>query len=121
MARLRAWLRAFPLQRRVAYLTTIAVALAVADQCGGYLTLRISLHRALDAEMARRPPRLVCRLPRHSNPRRSHRGLRAATSASQRSEPTARSSRPDERDHLVLGAEELAVLGCRAATRRGPA
>jgi two-component system, OmpR family, sensor histidine kinase MprB len=50
--RLRAWLRAFPLQRRVAYLTTIAVALAVAiTSVAGYMTLRISLYRALDAEM----------------------------------------------------------------------
>ena len=30
VARLKAWLRALPLRRRVAYLTTVAVALAVA-------------------------------------------------------------------------------------------
>ena len=52
VARLRAWLRAFPLQRRVAYLTTVAVALAVAvSSVAGYVTLRISLYQALDAEM----------------------------------------------------------------------
>jgi len=52
LRRLRAWLRALPLQRRVAYLTTAAVALAVAvTSVAGYLTLRISLYRALDAEM----------------------------------------------------------------------
>ena len=50
--RMKAWLRAFPLRRRVAYLTTIAVALAVAvTSVAGYLTLRISLYRALDAEL----------------------------------------------------------------------
>ena len=42
LRRLRAWLRALPLQRRVAYLTTAAVALAVAvTSVAGYLTLRI--------------------------------------------------------------------------------
>ena len=55
---LRAWLRALPLQRRVAYLTTAAVALAVAvTSVAGYLTLRISLYRALDAELVERQPR----------------------------------------------------------------
>ena len=52
LRRLRAWLRALPLRRRVAYLTTVAVALAVAvTSVAGYVTLRISLYRALDAEM----------------------------------------------------------------------
>ena len=52
LRRLRAWLRALPLQRRVAYLTTAAVALAVAvTSVAGYLTMRISLYQALDAEM----------------------------------------------------------------------
>ena len=52
LRRLRAWLRALPLRRRVAYLTTAAVALAVAvTGVAGYMTLRISLYRALDAEM----------------------------------------------------------------------
>src|SRR3954471_14096513 len=50
--RLRAWLRAWPLQRRVAYLTTVAVALAVAvTSVAGYVTLRVSLYQALDAEL----------------------------------------------------------------------
>ena len=41
-----------PLQRRVAYLTTVAVALAVAaTSVAGYVTLRVSLYRALDAEL----------------------------------------------------------------------
>ena len=49
---LREWLRGLPLQRRVAYLTTVAVALAVAvTSMAGYLTLRISLYRALDNEL----------------------------------------------------------------------
>ena len=49
---LRSWLRALPLQRRVAFLTTVAVALAVAiTSVAGYVTLRVSLYRALDAEL----------------------------------------------------------------------
>src|SRR5215210_5431918 len=49
---LRSWLRALPLQRRVAYLTTVAVALAVAvTSVAGYVTLRISLYRTLDNEL----------------------------------------------------------------------
>ena len=41
LRRLRAWLRALPLQRRVAYLATVAVALAVAvTSVAGYVTLR---------------------------------------------------------------------------------
>ena len=39
---LRSWLRRMPLQRRVAFLTTVAVALAVAvTRVAGYLTLRV--------------------------------------------------------------------------------
>ena len=59
MRRLRAWpgrvraaLRSLPLQRRVAFLTAIAVALAVAvTGLAGYLTLRLSLYRTLDNEL----------------------------------------------------------------------
>ena len=48
----RSWLRALPLQRRVAYLTTVAVALAVAaTSVAGYVTLRFSLYQALDSEL----------------------------------------------------------------------
>ena len=50
--RLRAWYGTWPLQRRVAYLTSAAVALAVAvTSIAGYVTLRISLYSALDAEL----------------------------------------------------------------------
>ncbi len=49
---LRSWLRRMPLQRRVAYLTTVAVALAVAaTSVAGYVTLRVSLYQALDEEL----------------------------------------------------------------------
>ena len=52
LARLKAWLRSLPLQRRVAYLTTVAVALAVAvTSVAGYVTLRVSLYNALDNEL----------------------------------------------------------------------
>lgn len=50
--RLRAWYGTWPLQRRVAYLTSVAVALAVAvTSVAGYATLRVSLYSALDAEL----------------------------------------------------------------------
>ena len=42
-----------------------------------------------------------------------------AMSASLRSAPMARSSTFPTSAHLVLGATELALPGCRAATRRG--
>ncbi|HWH98928.1 MAG TPA: two-component sensor histidine kinase, partial [Propionibacteriaceae bacterium] len=52
LARLTEWLHALPLQRRVAYLTAVAVALAVAGtSIAGYLTLRYSLYNALDDEL----------------------------------------------------------------------
>src|SRR6185503_5311069 len=52
VARLQRAQRSLPLQRRVAYLTMIAVALAVAGtSVAGYVTLRYSLYRALDQEM----------------------------------------------------------------------
>ena len=50
--RLRAWLHAFPIERRVFLLTTVAVALAVAATgLAAFITLRISLYRALDEEL----------------------------------------------------------------------
>ena len=49
---LRSALRSLPLQRRVAYLTTVAVALAVAvSSVAGYVTIRVSLYSALDNEL----------------------------------------------------------------------
>jgi two-component system, OmpR family, sensor histidine kinase MprB len=112
--RLRAWLRAWPLQRRVAYLTTIAVALAVAvTSVAGYVTLRISLYRALDAEMIETATSLAV-VPVAQDIRTlgglTERALRAGnvSVAAIRTDGEAFYV-PDERDHLVLGAEELAI------------
>jgi two-component system, OmpR family, sensor histidine kinase MprB len=114
LLRLRAWLRALPLQRRVAYLTTAAVALAVAvTSVAGYLTLRISLYRALDAEMVQTATSLAV-VPVAEDIRTlgglTERALRAGnvSVAAIRTDGEVFYV-PDERDHLVLGANELAV------------
>jgi two-component system, OmpR family, sensor histidine kinase MprB len=112
--RLRAWLRAWPLQRRVAYLTTIAVALAVAvTSVAGYLTLRISLYRALDAEMVQTATSLAA-VPVAQDIRTLGGLTERALRAGNVSVAAVRTDGeifyvPDERDHLVLGHEELAV------------
>jgi two-component system sensor histidine kinase MprB len=112
--RLRAWLRARPLQRRVAYLTTIAVALAVAvTSVAGYLTLRISLYRALDAEMVQTATSLAA-VPVAQDIRTLGGLTERALRAGNVSVAAVRTDGeicyvPDERDHLVLGHEELAV------------
>ena len=114
LRRLRAWLRALPLQRRVAYLTTAAVALAVAvTSVAGYLTLRISLYRALDAEMVQTATSLAV-VPVAEDIRTlgglTERALRAGNvSVAAIRTDGATFYVPDERDHLVLGATELAV------------
>jgi two-component system, OmpR family, sensor histidine kinase MprB len=112
--RLRAWLRALPLQRRVAYLTTVAVALAVAvTSVAGYVTLRISLYRALDAELVQTATSLAA-VPVAQDIRilggLTERALRAGnvSVAAIRTDGEIFNV-PDERDHLVLGPEELAV------------
>jgi two-component system sensor histidine kinase MprB len=114
LRRLRAWLRALPLQRRVAYLATAAVALAVAvTSVAGYMTLRISLYRALDAEMVQTATSLAV-VPVAEDIRTlgglTERALRAGnvSVAAIRTDGEVFFV-PDERDHLVLGAKELAV------------
>jgi two-component system sensor histidine kinase MprB len=112
--RLRAWLRALPLQRRVAYLTTVAVALAVAvTSVAGYLTLRISLYRALDAELVQTATSLAA-VPVAEDIRilggLTERALRAGNVSVAAIRTDGETFHvPDERDHLVLGPEELAV------------
>jgi two-component system, OmpR family, sensor histidine kinase MprB len=112
--RLRAWLRALPLQRRVAYLTTVAVALAVAvTSVAGYVTLRISLYRALDAEMVQTASSLAA-VPVAEDIRTLGGLTERALRAGNVSVAAIRTDGeifyvPDERDHLVLGAKELAV------------
>jgi two-component system sensor histidine kinase MprB len=121
--RLRARLRAWPLQRRVAYLTTIAVALAVAvTSVAGYVTLRISLYRALDAEMVQTATSLAA-VPVAQDIRTLGGLTERALRAGNVSVAAIRTDGeifyvPDERDHLVLGSKELAIarLQCRSPT-----
>ena len=114
LRRLRAWLRALPLQRRVAYLTSVAVALAVAvTSVAGYMTLRISLYRALDAEMVQTASSLAA-VPVAQDIRTLGGLTERALRAGNVSVAAIRSDGeifyvPDERDHLVLGPKELAV------------
>jgi K+-sensing histidine kinase KdpD len=50
--RVRNWLGLLPLQRRVGYLTTAAVAVAVAlASLAGWMTVRASLYSSLDGEL----------------------------------------------------------------------
>jgi two-component system, OmpR family, sensor histidine kinase MprB len=115
---LRSWLRRMPLQQRVAYLTTVAVALAVAaTSVAGYVTLRVSLYRALDEELvttaaalARGP--VVEDLATIGNlTGRSARSddLEVAVVRADGSTYFV----PDESDKLVLGPDELAVARLR--------
>ena len=103
-----------PLQRRVAFLTTVAVALAVAaTSVAGYLTLRVSLYRALDNELVTTAAALA-RGPVVEDLRT----IGNLTGRSVRSDDLAIAVRradgstffvPDESDRLVLGPEELAI------------
>jgi two-component system, OmpR family, sensor histidine kinase MprB len=115
-----------PLQRRVAYLTTVAVALAVAaTSVAGYITLRVSLYRALDAELvttaaalARGP--VVEDLETIGNlTGRSVRSEELEVAAYRADGSTF--FVPDESDRLVLGPDELAVarLGRGFSARSG--
>ena len=102
------------MQRRVAYLTTVAVALAVAvTSVAGYVTLRISLYNALDEELVEIASSLAA-VPVAQDIRTlgglTERALRVGnvSVAAIRTDGEIFHV-PDERDHLVLGAEELAV------------
>ena len=115
VARLKAWLRALPLQRRVAYLTTVAVALAVAvTSVAGYVTLAdLALQRAGQRADRRLPPSLAA-VPVAQDIRTLGGLTERALRAGNVSVAAIRADGeiffvPDERDHLVLGAEELAV------------
>jgi two-component system sensor histidine kinase MprB len=119
LKRPRGWLsrlrrpRSLPLQRRVAYLATVAVALAVAiTSVAGYVTLRYSLYRALDQELTEVATSLsgpVAQDIRNLGGL-TERALRAGniSVAAVRSDGTIFYV-PDERAHLVLGPAELSV------------
>ena len=123
---LRSWLRRMPLQRRVAYLTTVAVALAVAaTSVAGYVTLRVSLYRALDKELVNTAAALA-RGPVVEDLRT----IGNLTGRSVRSDDLEVAAVradgstyfvPDESDRLSLGANELAVarLGLGFSSRSG--
>ena len=111
--RLRSWLRGVPLQRRVFYLTTVAVALAVAATgVAAFVTLRYSLYRALDDELISVASTLAVPVAQDitSLGGLTERALRAGdvSVAAVRADGEVFFV-PDERDHLELGAEELAV------------
>ena len=115
---LRSWLRALPLQRRVAFLTTVAVALAVAvTSVAGYVTLRVSLYRALDEELVATAAALA-RGPVAEDLRTignlTERSVRAdnLTVAVVRADGSTFFV-PDARDKLVLGPKELAIARLR--------
>lgn len=124
---LRRTIRRFPLQRRVAYLTTVAVALAVAaTSIAGYLTLRVSLYSALDAELTEIASSLT--QPVAQDIRNlgglTERALRAGnvSVAAVRADGAVYYV-PDEQVHLVLGPDEVAVakLHQGASARSGVA
>ncbi len=114
VARLKAWLRALPLRRRVAYLTTVAVALAVAvTSVAGYVTLRISLYNALDDELVETASSLAA-VPVAQDIRTLGGLTERALRVGNVSVAAIRTDGeifyvPDERDHLVVGPDELAV------------
>jgi two-component system, OmpR family, sensor histidine kinase MprB len=127
LARLTEWLHALPLQRRVAYLTAVAVALAVAaTSIAGYVTLRYSLYNALDDELTDVAESLAVPVAQDI---RSLGGLtERALEAGNISVAAVRSDGaifyvPGERVHLVLGPREVAVskLQSGPSTRSGEA
>jgi two-component system sensor histidine kinase MprB len=126
-SRLHGWLHTLPLQRRVSYLTTVAVALAVAaTSLAGYLTLRYSLYAALDDELIDIASSLA--VPVAQDIRNlgglTDRALRAGNvSVAAVRADTSVFYVPDEREHLVLGPDEIAVarLHSGATARTGRA
>jgi two-component system sensor histidine kinase MprB len=125
--RLRSWLRGFPLERRVFLLTTVAVAFAVAATgLAAFVTLRVSLYNALDEELIEVASTLA--VPVAQDITRlgglTESALRAGdvSVAAYRADGTPFFV-PDEREHLVLGHEELAVARLQrgASARTGAA
>jgi two-component system sensor histidine kinase MprB len=117
---LRRAFRRLPLQRRVAYLTTIAVALAVAGtSIAGYVTLRYSLYSALDSELT--DIAFSLSVPVAQDIRNlgglTERSLQAGhvSVAAVRADGTAFYV-PDEQVHLVLAPDELAVAKLQQGT-----
>ncbi|SDT40430.1 two-component system, OmpR family, sensor histidine kinase MprB [Friedmanniella luteola] len=125
--RLRSWLRGFPLERRVFLLTTLAVAVAVAATgLAAFVTLRVSLYNALDDELIEVASTLA--VPVAQDITRlgglTESALRAGdvSVAAYRADGTPFFV-PDEREHLVLTHDELAVARLQrgASARTGVA
>ena len=120
LARLTEWLHGLPLQRRVAYLTSVAVALAVAaTSVAGYVTLRYSLYMALDDELGDVARSLAVPVAQDI---RSLGGLtEGALRAGNITVAAVRSDGevfyvPDERVHLVLTSREVAISKLQVGT-----
>jgi two-component system, OmpR family, sensor histidine kinase MprB len=117
--RLKRFARSLSLRKRVAYLATIAVALAVAASgLAGYLTLRATLYQTLDQELIEAADRLS--IPVERDILRLSGLTGEALQAGNLSLSVIRANKqeysvPDERVHLVLGPQELAVARLQGA------
>jgi two-component system sensor histidine kinase MprB len=113
LERVRTWLGLLPLQRRVGYLTTAAVALAVAlTSLAGWMTVRASLYATLDSELIDVATSLS--VPAAQDIRNlgglTERALRAGNISVAAIQADGKVYYvPDERQHLVLGPDELAT------------
>ncbi|SDV01552.1 two-component system, OmpR family, sensor histidine kinase MprB [Microlunatus sagamiharensis] len=111
--RFREWLSTLPLQRRVSYLTTTAVALAVAvSSLAGWVSVRASLYSSLDEELVEVASSLTAPTAQDLSNLGglTERTLRAGNISVAAVRADGRVYYvPDEREHLVLGPEELAV------------
>jgi two-component system sensor histidine kinase MprB len=110
--RFRSWLGLLPLQRRVGYLTTTAVALAVAlASLAGWATVRASLYSSLDSELVDVATSLAPAVQDIADlgglTQRSLRASNISVAAIKADGTTY--YLPDEREHLVLGPDELAT------------
>lgn len=104
--------RKLPLRSRVAYLTSVAVALAVAvSSIAGYVTIRLSLYQAVDVELIEIAGGLTSTVAR--DPTRlgglTENGLRAGSMS-------AAVVRADGQVYLLPGDETRLVLGPRELT-----
>ena len=118
---LSSWLRSLPLRRRVAYLTTVAVALAVAASgVAAYVTIRVSLYRALDNDLITTATSVAA-----VTVAEDVRNLSGLTERALRGEQVHIAAVradgelffiPEETDQLVLGAQELAIARTQYGT-----
>ncbi len=118
---LNSWLRSLPLRRRVSYLTTVAVALAVAASgVATYVTIRVSLYRALDNDLISTASSVAA-----VTVAEDVRNLSGLTERALRGEQVHIAAVradgelffvPEETDQLVLGPQELAIARTQYGT-----